>query len=112
MSIEEQIKPIDWAKEHGVKSDFVVKLLRDNGVKVLTQVSKVNASDFEKIEAAVAEEKKKQDARSKNLKKASSSDAESSTEKKKSTTTSTTKDGVKISLKKATTTKKATAYPC
>ncbi len=111
MSIEEQIKPVDWAKEHGVKSELVMKLLRDNGVKVLTQVSKVNASDFEKIEAAVAEEKKKQDARSKNLKKASSSDAESSTEKKKSTTTSTTKDGVKISLKKATTTKKATAKP-
>ena len=56
MSIEEQIKPVDWAKEHGVKSDFVVKLLRDNGVKVLTQVSKVNASEFEKIEAAVADE--------------------------------------------------------
>lgn len=111
MSIEEQIKPVDWAKEHGVKSDFVVKLLRDNGVKVLTQVSKVNASEFEKIEAAVAEEKKKQEARTKNLKKNTSSDAESSTEKKKSTTTSTTKDGVKISLKKATTTRKATAKP-
>ncbi|MBO4436597.1 MAG: translation initiation factor IF-2 [Fibrobacter sp.] len=111
MSIEEQIKPIDWAKDHGVKSELVMKLLRDNGVKVLTQVSKVNASEFEKIEAAVAEEKKKQDARSKNLKKASSSDAESSTEKKKSTTTSTMKDGVKISLKKATTTKKATTKP-
>ena len=93
MSIEEQIKPVDWAKEHGVKSDFVVKLLRDNGVKVLTQVSKVNASEFEKIEAAVADEKKKQEARTKNLKKNTSSDAESSTEKKKSTTTSTTKDG-------------------
>lgn len=111
MSIEEQIKPVDWAKEHGVKSDFVVKLLRDNGVKVLTQVSKVNASEFEKIEAAVADEKKKQEARTKNLKKNTSSDAESSTEKKKSTTTSTTKDGVKISLKKATTTRKATAKP-
>ena len=99
MSNVEQIKPVDWAKEHGVKSDFVVKLLRDNGVKVLTQVSKVNASEFEKIEAAVADEKKKQEARTKNLKKNTSSDAESSTEKKKSTTTSTTKDGVKISLK-------------
>lgn len=111
MSIEEQIKPVDWAKEHGVKSDFVVKLLRDNGVKVLTQVSKVNASEFEKIEAAVADEKKKQEARTKNLKKNTSSDAESSTEKKKSTTTSTTKDGVKISLKKATTTRKPPVKP-
>ena len=50
MSNLEQIKPVDWAKEHGVKSDFVMKLLRDNGVKVLTQVSKVNAAEFEKIE--------------------------------------------------------------
>ena len=31
MSIEEQIKPIDWAKDHGVKSELVMKLLRDNG---------------------------------------------------------------------------------
>jgi len=106
MNIEEQIKPVDWAKEHGVKSDFVVKLLRDNGVKVLTQVSKVNASEFAKIESAVAEEKKKQDSRSKNLaqKKASSSDADASADDKKSTAT-TTKNGVKIRLKKATTTK-------
>ena len=103
MSIEEQIKPVDWAKEHGVKSDFVMKLLRDNGVKVLTQVSKVNASEFEKIESAVAEEKKKQEARSKNLKKTASSDAGSApAEKAKSTTSTTTKNGVKVSLKKAT----------
>ena len=67
MSNLEQIKPVDWAKEHGVKSDFVMKLLRDNGVKVLTQVSKVNAAEFEKIEEAVAAEKAKMDARSKNL---------------------------------------------
>ena len=46
----EQIKPVDWAREHGVKSDFVMKLLRDNGVNVLTQVSKVPAAEFEKIE--------------------------------------------------------------
>ena len=102
MSIEEQIKPVDWAKEHGVKSDFVMKLLRDNGVKVLTQVSKVNASEFEKIESAVAEEKKKQEARSKNLKKTASSDTGSApAEKAKSTTSTTTKNGVKVSLKKA-----------
>ena len=112
MSTEEQIKPLDWAKEHGVKIDSVMKLLRDNGVKVLTQVSKVNASEFEKIEAAVAEEKKKQDARTKNLnqKKASSSDADADApaEGKKSATT-TMKDGVKVSLKKRATKKEGTA---
>ncbi len=65
---EEQIKPIDWAKEHGIKSEFVLKILRDNGVKVLTQVSKVKASEFEKIERMVVEEKRKQEARSQNFK--------------------------------------------
>ena len=111
MSIEEQYKPKEWAEEHGVKSEFVMKLLRENGVKVLTQVSKVNASEFEKIEAAVAEEKKKQDARAKNLKKSSSSDAsaEKPAEKSKSTTSTTTKNGVKVSLKR--TTKKDSAKP-
>lgn len=64
---DEQIKPVDWAKEHGVKSDFVMKLLRNNGVKVLPQVSKVNTSEFEKIEEAVAAEKKNQKTCSKNL---------------------------------------------
>lgn len=105
MSDLEQIKPMDWAKEHGVKSDFVMKLLRENGVKVLTQVSKVNASEFEKIEEAVALEKAKQDARSKNLKKVSSAESDSAapSEKKKSATVSTTtnKNGVKVSLKRA-----------
>ena len=110
MSIEEQIKPIDWAKEHGVKSELVMKLLRENGVKVLTQVSKVNASEFEKIEATVAEEKKKQDARAKNLKKSASSDAsaEKPAEKSKSTTSTTTKNGVKVSLKRSTVKKDTT----
>ena len=103
MSIE-QYKPKEWAEEHGVKSEFVMKLLRENGVKVLTQVSKVNASEFEKIEAAVAEEKKKQDARAKNLKKSASSDAtaEKPAEKSKSTTSTMTKNGVKVSLKRTT----------
>ena len=110
MNIEEQIKPLDWAKEHGVKIDFVMKLLRENGVKVLTQVSKVNAAEFEKIEAAVAEEKKKQEARTKNLKKSATSDSESApVEKNKSTTSTTTKLGVKVSLKRST--KKAPAKP-
>ncbi len=103
MSNLDQIKPVDWAKEHGVKSELVMKLLRDNGVKVLTQVSKVNASDFEKIEEAVAAEKAKQDARSKNLKKSASSESgEAPVEKKKAASTTTTKNGVKVSLKKAT----------
>ena len=103
MSNLEQIKPVDWAKEHGVKSDFVMKLLRDNGVKVLTQVSKVNAAEFEKIEEAVAAEKAKMDARSKNLKKPAASEAgEAPAEKKKTSSTTTTKNGVKVSLKRAT----------
>ncbi|MBR5693477.1 MAG: translation initiation factor IF-2 [Fibrobacter sp.] len=103
MSNLEQIKPVDWAKEHGVKSDFVMKLLRDNGVKVLTQVSKVNAAEFEKIEEAVAAEKAKMDARSKNLKKPAASEAgEAPAEKKKTASTTTTKNGVKVSLKRAT----------
>ena len=107
MSNVDQIKPVDWAKEHGVKSDFVMKLLRDNGVKVLTQVSKVNAAEFEKIEEAVAAEKAKMDARSKNLKKPAASDAGAAApaEKKKTASLTTTKNGVKVSLKRATTKK-------
>ena len=101
MSNEELMKPKDWAEEHGVKSDIVMKLLRDNGVKVLTQVSKVSAADFAKIEDAVAAEKAKQEARSKNLKKAPASESDASAEKKKSSSSSTTKAGIKVSLKKA-----------
>ena len=62
----EQIKPVDWAKEHGVKSELVMKLLRDAGVHVLTQVSKVNASNYDKILKAVEEEKIKAENRKKN----------------------------------------------
>ncbi len=58
MSMEEQIKPIDWAKLHGVRVDLVMKLLRDVGVTVRTQVSKVNASEFAKIEKPVVAGKK------------------------------------------------------
>ena len=112
MSMDEQIKPIDWAKEHGVKSDFVMKLLRENGVKVLTQVSKVNASEFDKIEEAVAAEKQKQDSRSKNLKKSASSDSqEAASEKKKSASETVNKLGVKVSLKKAPAKKDGEAKP-
>lgn len=63
---DEQIKPVDWAKEHGVKSELVMKLLRDAGVRVLTQVSKVNASNYDKILKAVEEEKIKAENRKKN----------------------------------------------
>ena len=83
MANEEQIKPVDWAKEHGVKSDLVMKLLRDNGVKVLTQVSKVNASEYEKIETAVEAERQKAEARNKNLKKASTAETSNASSDKK-----------------------------
>ena len=43
---EEMIKPIDWAAQHGVKVDSVMKLLRDAGVPVRTHVSKVPVSAF------------------------------------------------------------------
>ena len=65
-TIEEQIKPKDWASEHGVKVDVVMKLLRDAGVAVRTHMSKVDASEYARIEKAAEEEKLKQDARNKN----------------------------------------------
>lgn len=49
------IKPIDWAREHGLNGDYVMKLLRDAGVRVLTVVSKVNAVEYKRIEAKVEE---------------------------------------------------------
>ena len=67
-SIEEQIKPVDWAREHGVRADVVMKLLRDAGVTVRTHMSKVDASDYEKIEKAAEAERLKAEARNKNLK--------------------------------------------
>ena len=110
MSMEEQIKPSDWASEHGLKVDVVMKLLRDAGVTVRTQVSKVAASDYEKIEEAAAVEKQKQDSRSKNLKNASASDSQESAPKKKSATeTVTVKNGVTIRRIKATAKPKAAA---
>lgn len=65
-TFENQIKPVDWAKEHGVKVDVVMKILRDAGVAVRTHMSKVDASEYAKIEKAAEEEKLKQDARNKN----------------------------------------------
>ena len=108
--MEEQIKPSDWANEHGLKVDVVMKLLRDAGVTVRTQVSKVAASDYEKIEEAAAVEKQKQDSRSKNLKSSTASDSQESAPKKKAAAESvTTKNGVTIRRVRATTKPKAAA---
>ncbi|PWJ61599.1 MULTISPECIES: translation initiation factor IF-2 [unclassified Fibrobacter] len=79
MAIDNQIKPTDWAESHGVKVDLVMKLLRDAGVTVRTHMSKVDAADYAKIEAAAEAERAKAEARNKNLKKASSSDAPAAT---------------------------------
>ena len=65
----EMIKPVDWAKERGVKIDLVMKLLREIGIPVRTMVSKIPASEYEKIEAVVDAERQKAEARNKNLKK-------------------------------------------
>ncbi|MCQ2123670.1 MAG: translation initiation factor IF-2 [Fibrobacter sp.] len=89
MVSENQIKPTDWAESHGVKVDVVMKLLRDAGVTVRTHMSKVDAKDYEKIEAAAEAEKQKAEARNKNLKKNTTSDAPSAT-------TSKAKSGVTI----------------
>ena len=110
MANEEQIKPVDWAKEHGVKSDLVMKLLRDNGVKVLTQVSKVNASEYEKIESAVEAERQKAEARNKNLKKASSAETSNASSDKKKESASAG-DGKLLKAKLIRTTTKKTAKP-
>ncbi len=79
MVSENQIKPTDWAESHGVKVDVVMKLLRDAGVAVRTHMSKVDAKDYEKIEAAAEAERQKAESRNKNLKKNTSSDAPSAT---------------------------------
>ena len=89
MAIEEQIKPADWAESHGIKVDVVMKLLRDAGVTVRTHMSKVAASDYEKIESAAEAERQKAESRNKNLKKAASAETSSaSQDKKKESSTS------------------------
>lgn len=55
--MEDQIRPIDWANEHGVETALVVRLLREHGVMVRTQVSRINASEYKKIEAEAKEPK-------------------------------------------------------
>lgn len=83
MAIEDQIKPADWAESHGVKVDVVMKLLRDAGVTVRTHMSKVDAKDYEQIEAAVEAERQKAEARNKNLKKATPSETSNASSSKK-----------------------------
>ena len=83
MAIEDQIKPVDWAESHGIKVDVVMKLLRDAGVAVRTHMSKVDAGDYEKIEAAAESERQKAEARNKNLKKASPAETSNASDKKK-----------------------------
>lgn len=63
MSSEEKIKPSQWAKEKGLTSDVVLKLLRNNGVEVKTAFSLVPVEQFAAIEKAAEEEKRKIDAR-------------------------------------------------
>lgn len=83
MAIEDQIKPVDWAESHGIKVDVVMKLLRDAGVTVRTHMSKVDAKDYEKIEAAAETERQKAEARNKNLKKATPAETSNASDKKK-----------------------------
>ncbi len=87
MSNEEGMKPFAWAKEKGLPSDVVLKLLRANGVEVRTAHSLVPQSAFEKIESAAAAEKQKIDAR--NAKKVT--DSASVPEKAKTASSSASK---------------------
>lgn len=83
MAIEEElIRPVDWAKNHGFeKSDVVMKLLRAAGVSVRSEVTKLPAENFERIEAAVEKERHKAEMRNKNLKKAAESSKEDAPKK-------------------------------
>ena len=62
-----QIKPKDWADQQGLKVDVVMKLLRDAGVLVRTHMSKLDASEYNKIAEVAIVEKRKMEARYKNL---------------------------------------------
>ena len=55
MSNEEKIKPSQWAKDKGLPTDVVLKLLRANGVEVKTGFSPVPVSEFATIEPAAEE---------------------------------------------------------
>ena len=90
---EEQIKPVDFAKEHGIKTDKVMQLLRDAGVKVLTQVSKLSASEYAKIMGKVEEEKQK-------ARKQSLAGNRQASPQRGSIVTKTLNNGVKVTLKR------------
>lgn len=81
MAIEELIEPLKWAQSHGVKIDIVMKLLREAKVSVRSQVTKLPAENFERIEAAVEKERHKAEVRNKNLKKAVESSKEDAPKK-------------------------------
>lgn len=68
--IEEKtyIKPTDWAKSHGVKVDFVMKVLRDVGISVRTHMSLVEEKDYTKVEEIIEAEKIKNEQRSNSFK--------------------------------------------
>ena len=92
----EQVKPVDFAKEHEIKTDTVMQLLRDAGVKVLAQVSKLSASEYAKIMGKVEEEKQK-------ARKQSLAGNRQASPQRGSIATKTLNDGVKVTLKKRNT---------
>ena len=116
MSNEEQIKPDVWAKNKGVTTDLVMKLLRENGVEVRTQFSQVPAAAFASIDAKVTEEKAKIEAR-KAKKSVHSSDTTSSpasngTKRTGVVLTSTVKGGaVKVSVTRRAVSKPPVSAP-
>ena len=54
---QNQITPTDWARSHKMSVDFVMKLLRNAGVPVTSQFSRLESAEYRKI-AARAEEYK------------------------------------------------------
>lgn len=60
---EKEIKPSQWAKEHGLMSEVVLKLLRESGASPRTAFTPLPKSAFDAIEEAAAIEKQKLDAR-------------------------------------------------
>lgn len=95
MSNEEKIKPSQWAKDKGLPTDVVLKLLRANGVEVKTGFSPVPVSEFATIEPAAEEEKRKLDARNAKKKSAAVPEAESKPAVKKGES-ATTSSGRKL----------------
>lgn len=59
-----KIKPVDWARQHGLKVDVVMKLLCDVGVCVQTHIELVDAVEYRKIEQKADEIKRKAEERS------------------------------------------------